>query len=101
MDGGNDMTNQTDQQLPTAFAESREAFLRGLVGKNRSEATLRAYRTDIGQFVGFLTGTNGCIASPADVTRTDVSEYLAALGQRGLSGVTRARKLAALREYFR
>lgn len=92
---------KTPDQLPTAFMESREAFLRALSGKNRSEATLRAYRTDIGQFIGFLVATNICIDSPTDVVHDDVMEYLAHLGQRGISGVTRARKLAALREYFR
>ncbi len=38
---------------------------------------------------------------PAGVTRSDVAEYLSALSDRGQSGITRARKLAAIREYFR
>src|SRR4051794_16224149 len=102
MDGGEEqMMKQTPTPLPAAFETSREAFLASLIGKNRSEATLRAYSADIGQFVQFLTENNVCIVSPADVTRDDVTEYLTQLGKRGLSGVTRARKLAALREYFR
>jgi integrase/recombinase XerC len=43
----------------------------------------------------------GSQIQPADVRKADLSEYLAYLGGRGLSGVTRARKLAALREFFR
>ena len=35
------------------------------------------------------------------MTRADVTAYFAALGRRGLTGTTRARKLAAVREFFR
>ena len=41
------------------------------------------------------------IARPDQVARIDLTEYLAYLGSRQLSGVSRARKLAAIREYFR
>ena len=82
------MTKRTPTQLPAAFETSREAFLASLIGKNRSEATLRAYSTDIGQLVQFLTENNVCVQGPADVTRDDVTEYLTQLGKRGLSGVT-------------
>jgi hypothetical protein len=33
-------------------------FLNGLHGKNRSTATIRAYQTDISQFISFLHATN-------------------------------------------
>src|SRR5205823_6480677 len=36
-----------------------------------------------------------------DVGRVDVLEYLAALAKKGLTGVARARKVSAIREYFR
>jgi len=36
-----------------------------------------------------------------DVGKVDVLEYLAALARKGLSGVARARKVSAIREYFR
>lgn len=38
---------------------------------------------------------------PGRVERADLTEYLAALGRQGLSGVSRARKLTAIREPFR
>ena len=60
-----------------------------------------AYRTDLAQFVAFLAETNCAVASPADVTRADVVEYLGSLAERGMSGVTRARKLDAIRAWFR
>jgi site-specific recombinase XerD len=70
-------------------------------GRNRSGATIVAYRTDIQQFINWLRETNITVETPADVERLDVTEYLAHLAERGLSGVSRARKLAAIREYFR
>ncbi len=86
--------------LPPAISQSLEttmsAYLRTLDGKNRSRATILAYRTDIGQFVTWLRDTNGTIETPDDVERIDVTEYLAFLASRGLSGVSRARKLAAI-----
>lgn len=80
---------------------SIQAFLRSLDGKNRSQATVRAYHTDLLQFHIYLQEHNVAATSPSKVTRADVTEYLSWLGRRGVSGVSRARKLAALRELFR
>src|ERR671931_2891977 len=76
-------------------------FLDALSGKNRSGATIRAYQTDISQFIAFLHANNVSIHTPADVQRLDVMEYLSACAKRELTGIARARKLSALREYFR
>ena len=78
-----------------------EGFLRALDGKNRSAATVAAYRADVGRFLEWLRATNAVALSPTDVNRLDISEYLSDLAQRKLTGVSRARKLAAIREYFR
>jgi integrase/recombinase XerC len=83
------------------IGESVTAFLRTLSGANKSPSTITAYRTDLAQFARFLAETNCTVTTPADITRTDVSEFLGHLADRRLSGVTRARKLAALREWFR
>jgi integrase/recombinase XerC len=77
------------------------AYLRTLTAANKSAATITAYRTDLRQFLAFLADTNCTIAKPSDVRREDVTAYLADLADRGLSGITRARKLAAIRECFR
>ncbi len=72
-----------------------------LTGLNRSDKTIQAYTTDLTQFFTFLR-ENYLPGSAADVSRTQIGEYLTYLAQeRALSGVTRARKLAAIREYFR
>jgi site-specific recombinase XerD len=41
------------------------------------------------------------IETPEDVEKIDVMEYLSALAKRELTGIARARKMSAIREYFR
>src|SRR4030095_11958872 len=69
-------------------------FLNGLSGKNRSAATIRAYQTDIQQFIAFLHASNVSIQIPADVEKVDIVEYLSALDKRELAGIARARKMS-------
>ena len=71
------------------------------LGKIEAAATLRAYRTDVRQFIAFLKENNVAITDVGDVGKVDVLEYLAALARKGLTGVARARKVSAIREYFR
>lgn len=80
--------------------EALSAFLRALEGRNRSPLTIRAYKTDVGQFVAWL-GQNTWAPTVDQVERADITEYLSFLGARQVSGVSRARKLAAIREFFR
>ncbi len=90
----------TSTPLPS-LKESVASFLRVLEGKNRSSSTIEAYRSDLHQFLSWLHQNNGVAQSPADVERADIAEYLTALSRKGISGLSRARKLAAIREYFR
>src|SRR6266702_7912144 len=93
---------QTGADMHTITLEKGLAtFLDSLAGKNRSAATIRAYQTDISQFISFLHANNVSIQTPADVEKVDVVEYLSALAKRELTGIARARKMSALREYFR
>src|SRR5437016_4845831 len=93
---------QTGADMHTITPEKGLAlFLDSLAGKNRSTATVRAYHTDIQQFLSYLHATNVSIQTPADVEKVDVVEYLSALAKRELTGIARARKMSALREYFR
>jgi site-specific recombinase XerD len=81
--------------------QALESFLRALEGKNRSSGTQSAYKTDLSQFFTWIH-ENSLITETVDqVEKIDVTEYLAYLGQRGLTGVSRSRKIAAIREYFR
>jgi site-specific recombinase XerD len=96
------MTNNTGADMRTITLEKGLAtFLSVLTGKNRSGATIRAYQTDILQFIAFLHANNVSIQTPGEVEKIDVMEYLSALAKRELTGIARARKMSALREYFR
>src|SRR6266705_1778946 len=96
------MTSSTDTEGGAMTLEKGlAAFLDAMLGKNRSTGTLRAYKTDILQFLAFLHENNVAITTVADVGKVDVLEYLAALARKGLTGVARARKVSAIREYFR
>src|ERR671935_1042199 len=95
------MTNTGGDMHTITLEKGLATFLSTLSGKNRSGATIRAYASDIAQFIAFLHATNVSIHTPADVQRLDVMEYLSDCAKRALTGIARARKLSALREYFR
>jgi len=86
------------QQTP--FEQTIASFLRELVGGNKSQLTLTAYKTDLTQFFQWLAENDVTVIHPAHVTRGHVNKYLAFLSSQGRSGVTRARKLAALKSFF-
>ena len=54
------------------YRRSQALFLNGLAGKNRSAATVRAYQTDVQQFLSFLHENNVSIQSPADVEKVQI-----------------------------
>src|SRR2546423_15633063 len=95
------MTDTGADMRTITLEKGLATFLNALSGKNRSAATIRAYQTDISQFISFLHANNVSIHTPADVEKMDVVEYLSALAKRALTGIARARKMSALREYFR
>jgi integrase/recombinase XerC len=88
-------------QQPLTLEKAVALFLDGLSGKNRSQATIRAYQTDLLQMIAFLHETNVLIAAPHDVQKIDILEYFSHLARKDLTGVARARKMSAIREYFR
>ncbi len=95
------MTTSNPLPVPPHFAEAIARFVRVQEGRNRSPQTLRAYRSDLAQLAGWLHQENTLLVDPADVTTDDLHEFLAALAHRGVSGTSRARKLAAIREFYR
>lgn len=62
---------------------------------------MKAYRIDLYQFIIWLKENNLAATSPDRIEKADITEYLIYLARQGLSGKSRARKLAAVREYFR
>src|SRR6266567_1106744 len=85
----------TQSQLYTSLTR----YLNSLSGRNLSGHTASAYRTDLLQFLAFLAENDVTVNSPEKITRTHILDYLSHLANLGRSGVTRSRKLAAIREY--
>lgn len=78
------------------------AFLQ--YNRNVSAHTLRAYRTDLEQWVDFLAERNSCRPSQVPLASFDsdsVRGFLASLHDRGNSRASAARRLAALRTLAR
>src|SRR6266436_3764100 len=84
----------------TTFQQNVLSFLGELEGGNKSALTLTAYKTDLTQFFQWLSENDMTVTISGQVTRAHVNEYLAYLSSLGRSGVTRARKLAALKSFF-
>lgn len=76
-------------------------FLTSLRARNASVLTAQAYQTDIRQFISWLQETTVIDLHVGTVTKTDIIEYLSYLAELGRSGITRARKLASIRELFK
>ena len=81
--------------------DSLAAFLRHLsLEKDASPHTLRSYRTDLLEFAQYA-GTGDPSTWLADVDTRTIRGYLAHLHARSLDATTIARKLAAVRSWFR
>src|SRR5438067_12593016 len=83
----------------TQLYPSLTRYLNSLTGRNLSKHTAVAYRTDLLQFLTWLAENDVTVDSPEKITRTRILDYLSHLAGLGRSGVTRTRKLAAIREY--
>ena len=78
------------------------AFLGSLeVEAHASPHTVKSYRTDLADFLRWLGAGAATEAAARGVTARDVRGFLAALHTRGLDPVSVARKLAAIRSWFR
>ncbi len=78
------------------------AFLR--LNRNQSPHTLRAYESDLSQFLTSLAVQVQCPRpdlQPTDITRLSIRGYLADLLKKGESRASAARKLAAIRTFLR
>src|SRR5665811_201608 len=95
------MAQRNIQPVPQPFVEAIDRFIRVQEGRNRSAQTLRAYRSDLSQLAEWLQTDNPLLTDPVEVTTDDLHEFLAHLAHDGISGTSRARKLAAIREFYR
>jgi integrase/recombinase XerC len=85
--------------------EQLEEFLEHLrLNENASVNTVRAYDSDLSQFLAFLAARSGCRRSeltPDDFNYQRIREFLGDLHARGNSRASAARKLAAIRTFGR
>lgn len=79
-----------------------QAFL-GYLDAERgySQSTVRAYERDLDQFEGFAQSRGKTLDMPVDIGRDDVRGFLADMHRKKIGKTTMARKLSALRSFFR
>lgn len=76
-----------------------DAFLEMLSAERGAAAnTLHAYRRDLDEFLNMVNSRGGDDLSAGD---SDITAFLEEMAVRGLAASTRARKLSALRQFFR
>jgi len=90
--------------LEEAAAASQDALLEQFyqhLGAERglSPLTLESYARDLQDFREFLAARR--LSSWQEVSLADLQDYLAGLAARGLSARSRARRLSALRQFYR
>lgn len=76
-----------------------ESFLEMLSAeRGTADNTLESYRRDLDDFAGFLAARK---AAAATASREDVAAYLSDLTRRGYAASSQARRLSALRQFYR
>jgi site-specific recombinase XerD len=79
---------------------SLELFMTALRGQNYSPKTLRAYGDDLRQFLGWVEKNRVDWDNPKRFGRVDIEGFMGYLAGQRMTGVTRVRKLAAIRKFF-
>ena len=69
--------------------------------RNSSPHTIRSYQNDLGQFLTFLTPPGTPMPRPQDVTHLMIREFVAHMHDLRLEKSSIARKLAAIRSFFK
>jgi integrase/recombinase XerC len=80
--------------------QSLQLFIRALQGQNYSPKTLRAYGDDLQQFLAWVEKNRVDWDSPTRFARGDIEGFMQYLAAQRMTGVTRVRKLAAIRKFF-
>jgi site-specific recombinase XerD len=85
-------------ELETAWSEALELLEEDLRRRDCAEKTRRAYGADLRQFASWAASQG---LAPQTVDPRGVRRYIARLSERHAAATTTARKLAALRTFFR
>ena len=95
----NNPTDEEDRRQPSAdWAQALTLFDSDLRRRGMAEKTRRAYGVDLGQFALWCTAQG---VDPREVGPRDLRRYAAVLSGRDAVAATIARKLAALRSFYR
>jgi integrase/recombinase XerC/integrase/recombinase XerD len=81
-----------------AWQEALTLFDSDLVRRGVADRTRSEYGSDLAQFADWATGLR---VEPAEMSTRVVRRYAATLGERGFAASSTARKLAALRAFYR
>jgi integrase/recombinase XerC len=91
----------SDEQSRSEFAKHLELYLGYLSDERRASAhTIQAYRRDLLQLGAFLAERQGHPSASAIPGKLEIRAYLARIG-RGLQTPSIARKLSAIRSFYR
>lgn len=81
--------------------DKKESFLQYLLTEKRySQHTVRSYRKDLDQFLGWITPSE-LAQKPEDITSVQVRAWMVYLLEGGYTAVSVHRKVSALRAFFR
>ncbi len=100
IDNGTNKRHSNSMATPTrhtTLASLLDQFTREL---DKSPLTIQAYRTDIQQFITWLSENDLTTTRAHQVTRSHIDEYLKYLANKGRTGTTRSRKLNSLHMFF-
>jgi site-specific recombinase XerD len=92
------LTKNTDNPHEPTWAEALRDFDRSLAALGMAEKTRRAYGCDVDRLARWAAEHG---ASPEDVGPRDLRRFAAVLSEGGASRATVARKLAAIRSFYR
>ncbi len=91
-------TAPTEHELAPAWRDALALFDADLNRRGAAERTRHVYGVDVGQFAQWCEAQD---LAPAEVTPRTMRRYAAALSDRRAVAATVARKLAAIRAFFR
>ena len=69
--------------------------------RNASDLTIKSYREDLDSFCYFFEFEDGTFPEPANITPSDLREYVSEMGEAGYANSSVSRRLASLRSFFK
>jgi site-specific recombinase XerD len=92
------LTKKTPTALEASWAQALQGFDDWQRARGMGEKTRRAYGVDLGQLGEWAAGHD---LGPLDLRHRELRRFAAVLGENGAAKTTVARKLAAIRSFYR